>query len=146
MADTQAVVEATSLQLAGAGCFGGLLGWMLFAINRQRKDEPTINDLVTILGAIGGTAVLALFPARTDLFGAYGIGLAVGFGLYFLILVLLVGISDNFNVDWFLDGRRKRPVDPYHVPTRVEQASNVIPAMGIPPGQQSSQQHSNREG
>ena len=134
MPDPQ-IVEASNLQLWGAGCFGGLIGWVLFAINRQRKDEPTINDLVTILGAIGGTAVLALFPARSDLFGAYGIGLAIGFGLYFLILVINVGLSKNFDADWFLDGRRKRPVEPFYVPTRAEQEGAVIPPMGRQPEQ-----------
>jgi hypothetical protein len=50
---------------------------------------------------------MTLFPAKTDLFGAYGIGLAVGFFAYFLILLVMVRISDRFAVEWFLDGRRK---------------------------------------
>ena len=129
MADAQ--VAASGLQLWGAGCFGGLIGWLLYGFNRQRRDEPTIGDLVTILGAIGGTAILALFPASSDLFGAYGIGLAVGFGLYFLILVVIVGLSDNFSSDWFIDGRKKVAAPPYYIPTRAEQQGNVIPPMGL---------------
>lgn len=135
MADTQTIIEASQLQLWGAGCFGGLIGWLLYGFNRQRRDQPSINDIVTVLAAIGGTAVLALFPARTDLFGAYGIGLAIGFVAYFLMLVLMVGFSDNFNIDWFLDGRRRKPVDPYYVPTRDEQTGNVNAPMGAQPGQ-----------
>lgn len=62
-----------------------------------------------MLGLIGGTAILSLFPQGTDLFGAYGLGLAIGFFAYFIVLLVMVGRSRNFNVDWFLDGRRKLP-------------------------------------
>lgn len=124
---------ATNLQIAGAGCFGALIGWYVYYINRHRRDDVQMSDLVTLIGVIGGTAVLALFPARTDLFGAYGIGLAAGFFGYFLVLVFLVGVSRNFTADWFLDGRRKRPVDPFYIPTREEQAGQVPGAMGHGP-------------
>jgi hypothetical protein len=62
---------------------------------------------------------MAVFPAKSDLFGAYGIGLAVGFFLYFVVLIFLVGISKNFDVDWFLDGRRRKPAADYIVPGDV---------------------------
>jgi hypothetical protein len=104
MGSTQA---ASLLQLLGAGGFGCILGWYVYYINRHRKEDVRLNDLVTVVGIIGGSAVLALFPARTDLFGAYGIGLFIGFFSYFLILVVLVSISRNFGVDFFIDGRRK---------------------------------------
>jgi hypothetical protein len=100
---------ATAIQLWGAGCFGLLIGWYVYYINRHRKGDVQLSDLVTLLGVLGGTAVLALFPARTDLFGAYGIGLAVGFFSYFLVLIVLVGVSKNFDADWFLDGRNRAP-------------------------------------
>lgn len=125
---------ATNLQIAGAACFGALIGWYVYYINRHRRDDVQMSDLVTLIGVIGGTAVLALFPARTDLFGAYGIGLAAGFFGYFLVLVFLVGVSRNFTADWFLDGRRKRPVDPFYIPTRDEQGGQVPGAMGHGPG------------
>ncbi len=102
---------ASFLQLMGAGGFGVIIGWYVFYINRYRKEEVRFSDLVTVIGIIGGGAVLALFPARSDLFGAYGIGLFLGFFGYFLTLVLLVKHSKNFDVDWFLDGRRKK-IDP----------------------------------
>jgi hypothetical protein len=41
----------------------------------------------------------------------------------------MVGFSQNFTIDWFLDGRRRKPVDPYYVPTRDEQTANVNPAL-----------------
>ncbi len=104
---------ATTLQLIGAGCFGALIGWYVYFINRNRKSDVQMSDLVTLIGVLGGSAVLVLFPARTDLFGAYGVGLAIGFFGYFAVLVILVSISRNFDVDWFLDGRRKKPGPEY---------------------------------
>jgi hypothetical protein len=102
-----AATTATTLQLIGAFGFGMLLGWYLYYINRNRKEEVKLADLATVIGAIGGTAVLALFDAKTDLFGAYGIGLAVGFFGYYLLLVFYVSRSEFFDVAWFLDGRKK---------------------------------------
>lgn len=67
------------IQLAGAGCFGAIIGWYVYIINRHRTDGMQLSHLVALIGVIGGGAVLALFPASTDLFGAYGIGLGAGF-------------------------------------------------------------------
>lgn len=104
-----AVPAATAIQLIGAFGFGLLVGWYVYYINRYRKGDVQWSDLVTLLGLIGGTAILSLFPQGTDLFGAYGLGLAIGFFAYFIVLLVMVGRSRNFNVDWFLDGRRKLP-------------------------------------
>ncbi len=105
----QAAETVTSLQLWGAFCFGLIIGWNVYYINRYRKNDVQLSDLVTLVGIIGGGAILALFPAKTDLFGAYGVGLAAGFFLYFIMLIIWVSISRNFDIDWFLDGRRKLP-------------------------------------
>ena len=113
---SDAVVAASELQLFGAGAFGVLIGWLVYYINRYRKADVQLGDLVTLVGVLGGGAILALFPAKTDLFGAYGVGLGIGFFLYFLVLVFLVGVSKNFDVDWFLDGRRKKPEAPFYIP------------------------------
>jgi hypothetical protein len=96
---------ATVLQKVGAGAFGAVVGWYVYYINRYRKDDVQLSDIVTLIGAVGGAAVLALFPAKTDLFGAYGIGLASGFFMYFFILVVLVTKAPGFTSAWFLDGR-----------------------------------------
>lgn len=106
-AATAAPAAATTLQLAGAFGLGALLGWYLYYINRHRTEEVKLADLATVIGAIAGTIVLSLFDAKTDLFGAYGIGLAVGFFGYYLLLVFFVSRSDYFDVAWFLDGRKK---------------------------------------
>ena len=99
---------ASTLQLIGAVCFGLILGWYLYFINRYRSGPVDFGDIITILGAVGGAAVTALFKSCTDLFGAYGIGLAVGFFLYYAILNSMVARSPNFDSDFFLDGRRKK--------------------------------------
>ncbi|HEU4432972.1 MAG TPA: hypothetical protein VFR51_06215 [Pyrinomonadaceae bacterium] len=96
---------ATMLQKIGAGAFGAVVGWYVYYINRYRKDDVQLSDIVTLIGAIGGAAVLALFPERSDLFGAYGIGLAAGFFMYFFILIVLVNKAPGFNSSWFIDGR-----------------------------------------
>jgi hypothetical protein len=102
---------ATTLQKIGAGAFGAVVGWYVYYINRWRKDDVQLSDIVTLVGAIGGAAILALFPARSDLFGAYGIGLASGFFLYFFILVVLVNKAQGFDSAWFLDGRAPKLAD-----------------------------------
>ncbi len=107
---------ATTIQLLGAGGFGALIGWYVYYINRHRKDQVQLSDLVTLVGVLGGGAILSIFPAKTDLFGAYGVGLFCGFFSYFIVLTILVGISKKFNVDWFLDGRRKVMADDEYRP------------------------------
>lgn len=101
------------IAVIGAGTFGALIGWYLYYVNRQRKSDVQLGDLTTVLGIVGGGAVTALFEAKSVLFGAYGIGLALGFFSYLIVLVYLVARSENFDADWFLDGRRKSPMPPY---------------------------------
>lgn len=97
------------IQLVGAGCFGTLIGWYVYYINRYRKSEIQLKDLGSLIGILGGATILKLFPSSNDLFGAYGIGLAAGFFGYFCILIIFVSKSEEFGVEWFLDGRRKNP-------------------------------------
>ncbi len=108
------------IQLLGSGGFGLLIGWYVYYTNRYRKDDVKLNDLVTLVGVLGGAGIVALFPARSDLFGCYGIGLCVGFFGYFLSLLLLVAVSKNFTLDWFLDGRRIKPSEPFYIPGEIQ--------------------------
>jgi hypothetical protein len=119
--------RASVLQLLGAGGFGAILGWYLYFINRYRSADVRVSDLVTVVGILGGGVVSAQFQPRTDLFGAYGVGLFAGFFGYFLTLLAMVATSDNFTFEWFLDGRRKRPADPFVVPPEMKTPS--LPAM-----------------
>jgi hypothetical protein len=120
-------MNQTMLQLWGAGCFGALMGWYVYYINRYRKGDVQLSDLVTLVGVLGGAGVLKLFPEQTALFGAYGIGLAVGFFGYLLVLIILVAKSPNFTIDWFLDGRRKKVTGDMYVPG---DAAPTVHAMG----------------
>jgi hypothetical protein len=99
--------ETGWIELLGAAAFGALIGWYVYYINRYRKSDVQFSDLTTVIGIIGGAAVLNLFPSATPLFGAYGIGLFVGFFGYFVSLVLLIHSSENFDADFLLDGRRR---------------------------------------
>jgi hypothetical protein len=103
-----AAARATGFQKLGALAFGAVIGWYLYFVTRYRSDAVKLGDVASVLGALGGSAVLALFPAGTDLFGAYGVGVFVGFFGYLATLMVLVARSENFDADWFLDGRRKR--------------------------------------
>ncbi len=117
---------ASTLQLLGAGGFGVIIGWHVYYINRYRRGDVQLSDLVTLIGVLGGGAILSLFPARTDLFGAYGIGLFAGYFGYFLTLICLVSVSKNFDFDWFLDGRRKRPEPPYEIQGQIQETARPM--------------------
>ncbi|MCA9956691.1 MAG: hypothetical protein H6657_15625 [Ardenticatenaceae bacterium] len=107
----ETVVQASPLQIWGAAGFGFIIGWLVYYINRYRTGDVQFSDLATVIGIIGGGAILALFPAKTDLFGGYGLGLFAGFLSYFLVLNLQVARSKKFFVEWFLDGRSKKLAD-----------------------------------
>jgi hypothetical protein len=87
----------------GAFSFGAVIGWYVYYINRYRKDASA-GDITTLVSALGGAAVTGVFKDK-QLFGAYSIGLGVGFFGYFALLLLLVKLSKKFNLDFFLDGR-----------------------------------------
>jgi hypothetical protein len=116
-----------NLMLLGALFFGMVIGWQVYIINRYRTAAVDFGDLATVIGIVGGGAVLNLFPSSTALFGAYGIGLAIGYFLYFLVLVAFVRRSENFDIDWFLDGRRRMPKGDYIIPEGVR---TTVAAMG----------------
>ena len=122
------------LQIVGAGAFGALIGWYVYYINRYRSGDVQFSDLVTLVGVLGGAVILALFPAGTDLFGAYGIGLAIGFFGYFVVLLIFTRISPNFDIDWFLDGRRRKPEDPWVIPSEVRRTVASMDSRSGPGG------------
>jgi hypothetical protein len=121
--------EATFLQLLGSGAFGAIIGWFLYFTNRYRK-EVQLTDVATLVTALGGAAILTLFPAETDLFAAYGIGLFCGFFGYLIVLVVLVRRSPNFNSEWFLDGRRRVLPADYEIPAGAQQTAHAMNEQG----------------
>jgi len=68
----------------GALCFGLVVGWITYRTLR-RTETTGLSDIATVIGAVGGAAVLSLFPAETNAFGAYSIGLAIGFFSYLIV-------------------------------------------------------------
>lgn len=125
------------LPLVGACCFGSIVGWYVYYINRHRKEEVSAwGDLTGLIGVIGGSAVLTLFAQSSALFGAYGIGLALGFFGYFSSLKRMVKSSPNFSEDYFLDGRRKKLAEDEYIPTREEQAKGAGAGMVVKPAEQ----------
>jgi hypothetical protein len=68
----------------GAFFFGLVIGWVTYRTLRRTKTNG-LSDIATVIGAVGGAAILKLFPAETNAFGAYSIGLAVGFFAYLII-------------------------------------------------------------
>ena len=68
----------------GAFCFGLVVGWITYRTLRRTKTNG-LSDIATVIGAVGGAAVLSLFPAETNAFGAYSIGLAIGFFAYLAV-------------------------------------------------------------
>jgi hypothetical protein len=78
------------IQLWGAGAFGLVVGWVVYRTLRRKEGSTALSDIATVIGAVGGGAVTALFK-NADLFGAYSIGLAIGFFVYFIVGLAVAG-------------------------------------------------------
>jgi hypothetical protein len=83
------------LLLVGAFTFGTVVGWVTYRTLRHTTEVSQVGDIAAVLAAVGGAAVTALFPAATGAFGAYCIGLAIGFFGY-----VIVGARVAPNVGW----------------------------------------------
>jgi hypothetical protein len=79
-----------TVQGIGALCFGLVIGWVTYRTLRRREGAAALSDLATVIGAVGGAAVTALFEVGT-IFGMYSIGLAVGFFAYLIVAIVLEG-------------------------------------------------------
>lgn len=72
--------------------FGFVIGFVTYR-TLKHKAATGISDIAAVIGAIGGAGVLKLFPAGSDTFDLYAVGLASGFFLY---LLLSIGIAAVF--------------------------------------------------
>jgi hypothetical protein len=72
----------------GAFCFGLVIGWITYRTVRRTKTTG-LSDIASVIGAVGGAAVVSLFPQETDAFNAYCIGLAIGFFAYLIVAGLI---------------------------------------------------------
>lgn len=77
---------AEALNLSGAIAFGLVIGWVASGILRRSKRDA-LSDISTVIAAIGGAAITGLFAKETGAFGAYSIGLALGFFVYIAMAV-----------------------------------------------------------
>jgi hypothetical protein len=79
----------------GAIFFGVVIGWIVYRILRSREGATTLSDLITFLGVIGATAVIALLKSDV-LFGWYSLGLVVGFFGYLTTGLILYGTQELY--------------------------------------------------
>ena len=73
-----------SVEEIGALCFGVVIGWIVYRTLRRTSDAVKLSDLASVIGAVGGAAVTALFDSQR-LFAWYSIGLAAGFFGYLIL-------------------------------------------------------------
>jgi hypothetical protein len=66
-----------SMLASGAFWFGIVIGLVTYRTLKYKKNA-VISDIAAITGAVGGGAVIALFPAESNRFDFYAIGLAIG--------------------------------------------------------------------
>jgi uncharacterized membrane protein YeaQ/YmgE (transglycosylase-associated protein family) len=85
------------IESVGAVCFGVVIGWITYRTLRRSKETVAVSDIATVVGAVGGAAVTALFD-QPKLFGWYSVGLAAGFFLYLLLAVTFLR-----DTDWLSD-------------------------------------------
>jgi hypothetical protein len=82
----------------GAVCFGFVVGWITYRTLRKTGETVALSNIATVIGAVGGGAVTALFKTQ-ELFAWYSIGLFLGFFLY-----LILGATVVKDVAWLGDG------------------------------------------
>jgi hypothetical protein len=85
----------------GALCFGIVVGWITYRTLRRNQAASGLSDIATVIGAIGGAAITALFRQDTGEFGYYCVGLIIGFFGYLVVALVLTGKSGREGVgDW----------------------------------------------
>jgi hypothetical protein len=88
-----------SIEFVGALAFGVVIGWVTYRTLRRAGETVALSNIATVLGAVGGAAVTAIFDSR-ELFAWYSVGLAVGFFAY-----LILANTVFKGVDWLGDGK-----------------------------------------
>lgn len=101
----------------GALSFGIVIGWVSYRTLRRSKVTG-LGDIATVIGAVGGGAITALFPAGSATFGAYGVGLALGFFFYLAVALIISSKTEGLVVanEWLGEAhpsekRRKGPTN-----------------------------------
>lgn len=71
------------VEIVGALCFGVVIGWVTYRTLRRTGETVALSNIATVIGAVGGAAVTALYTK--ELFAWYSIGLFGGFFLYLIL-------------------------------------------------------------
>jgi len=87
-----------TLPIFGSGCFGFVIGWITYRTLRRKEGASALSDIATVIGAVGGAGVTALFKSEV-LFGGYSVGLAIGFVAYLIVALIIV---DRKNVEGWM--------------------------------------------
>jgi hypothetical protein len=84
-----------------AGAVSGTVPWGIFAIGFvfgyllyyavKHTKQFGIEMLSAAIGAVGGATVIGLFKPYQDWIGPYGLGLGVGFVVYFVLVLIFTG-------------------------------------------------------
>jgi hypothetical protein len=82
------------LFVSGAFWFGIVIGYITYRTLRRKKDAA-ISDIAAVIGAVGGAAVVGLFPVDSSRFDFYAIGLATGFFIYLVASMALSRTAAN---------------------------------------------------
>jgi uncharacterized membrane protein YeaQ/YmgE (transglycosylase-associated protein family) len=96
-----------TIEHSGAVCFGMVIGWLTYFTMRYKK-EHAITDIASVIGAVGGAAVLSLFSKESAVFSWYSVGLAIGFFGYVILLLILCGLNKQLSVADLLDGSKAK--------------------------------------
>ncbi len=86
------------LATIGAAFFGLVVGWITYRTLRRKEGAVALSDISCVIGAVGGGAITALFKDGA-VFGAYSIGLAIGFFLYLLVSIRVIKSANGDSVD-----------------------------------------------
>jgi hypothetical protein len=78
----------------GAVLFGVVIGWITYRTLIRQSGPVNVSDIATVLGAVGGAAVLSIFNSKY-LFGLYALGLAIGFFAFFILFWILNGKQET---------------------------------------------------
>lgn len=79
------------MSATGPFWFGIVVGYITYRTLRH-KSSTGLSDIASVIGAIGGGAVLKLFPVGGAGFDQYAAGLATGFFVYLLLSLLIAAI------------------------------------------------------
>jgi hypothetical protein len=95
------------IPIIGASFFGAVVGWLAHNVF-QRAELLNVSWLASIIGVVGGGAVMAIFPERSPMFGAYCIGLGFSFFARVLTYPITKAISDEMELEKLKETKRQQ--------------------------------------